>query len=115
MERRSVLSAFTAACIGVLLDGPCAEFVRADNAGQGGALLAAGPSHFETSQVEVSGSTVPCNPCKQPSVALWLWSRRSVSMRPAMSRVQSFTSMVAWPKSECCNVRRAQQHKEGSR
>ena len=21
-----------------------------------------------------------------------------------MSRVQSFTSMVAWPKSECCNV-----------
>lgn len=69
MERRSVLSAFTAACIGVLLDGPCAEFVRADNAGQGGALLAAGPSHFETSQVEVSGSTVPCNPCKQPSVA----------------------------------------------
>ena len=28
----------------------------------------------------------------------------SLPMRPAMSRVPSFTSMVAWLKSECCNV-----------
>ena len=28
----------------------------------------------------------------------------SLPMRPAMSRVQSFMSMVAWRKSECCNM-----------
>jgi haloacetate dehalogenase len=57
MERRNFLGAFTAASVGILLEGSLTELAHAQSTAQGGISLA-GQLPFETSKVEVSGNTI---------------------------------------------------------
>jgi len=57
MERRNFLGAFTAASVGILLEGSLTELAHAQSTAQGGISLA-GQLPVETSQVEVSGNTI---------------------------------------------------------
>jgi haloacetate dehalogenase len=57
MERRNFLGAFTAASLGILLEGFLTEFAHAQSAAEDGTSWA-GQASFKTSQVEISGNTI---------------------------------------------------------